>query len=65
MQTKEPVRNITMHTKDADADADGVWCPVIVDPMSDSALENQATQLLATQQDERQALIRQGESVAG
>jgi|GEM_PF-5462030 len=50
-----------MHTKDAD----GVWCPVIIDPMSDSALENQATQLLATQQAERQALIRQGESVAG
>jgi len=61
MQSKEPVLNITMNTKDAD----GVWCPVIVDPMSDSALEDQATQLLATQQAERQALIRHGECVAG
>lgn len=61
MQSKEPVLNITMHTKGAD----GVWRPVIVDPMSDSALKNQATQLLATQQAERQALIHQGESVAG
>ncbi|WP_445676424.1 hypothetical protein ACUDPO_34500 (plasmid) [Pseudomonas aeruginosa] len=61
MQSKEPVLNITMHTKDAD----GVWWPVIVDPMSDSALENQATQLLANQKTERQALIRQDEAVAG
>ena len=61
MQSKEPVPNITMHTKDAA----GVWRPVIVDPMSDAALGNQAMQLLATQQAELQSMIRHGESVAG
>lgn len=61
MISSETLLNITMHTKGVD----GVWCPVIVDPMSDSELENQATHLLITQRAERQALIRQGESVAG
>lgn len=61
MQPIEPVLNITMHTQGAD----GVWRPVIVDPMGDSALESQAMKFLATQQAERQALIRHGECVAG
>lgn len=59
MQSKKPVLNFTMHTKDAD----GEWRPVIVDPMSDSALAGQAMQLLATQQAERNVLISHGESV--
>lgn len=53
-------KDVTMHI----TDTDGVWHPVILDPMGDAALEAEAAQLILEQQAERHALISRGERVA-
>lgn len=43
--------------------ADGVWLPIILDPMGDTGREAEAVQWLDEQETERQALIEIGASV--
>lgn len=55
----ESVSKITMFTKGAD----GVWLPVIMDPMGDADREKEIEQYLEIQRVERQTLESQGEKV--
>jgi hypothetical protein len=54
-----PKLSVTKHIKGAD----GVWHPIILDPMGDAGREAEAVQWLDEQEAERQALIEIGASV--
>lgn len=60
MQSSDKAKsNITMFTKGTD----GVWLPVIMDPMGDADREKDLEKFLEIQRIERQALESQGEKV--
>jgi len=56
----EEILNITLYTQHADF----VWHPVVIDPMADVSMREEAESLLATQRVERLALVNRGERVA-